>query len=76
MLEVLDGLTGDADVTARFADKTALVDYLGGAFLDDLESGGNLVIEGDRDAAARFSAFLDEPPSASKICVTSHGPVP
>ena len=62
-------------MTARFADKAALVDYLGGASLDDLESGGKLVIEGDRDAAAQFSAFLDEPPGASKICVTRHGPV-
>ena len=75
VLEVLDGLAGDADATARFADQAALVDYLGGTSLDDLESGEKLVIEGDRDAAARFSAFLDEPPSASKICVTRHGPV-
>jgi hypothetical protein len=75
VLEVLDGLAGDGDVTAGFADKAALVDYLGGTSLDDLESGGRLVLEGDRDAAARFSAFLDEPPSASRICVTRHGPV-
>jgi len=76
VLEVLDGLSGDADATARFADKAALAGYLGGTSLDDLESGGKLVIEGDRDAAARFSAFLDEPPSASTICVTRHGRLP
>lgn len=76
VLEVLDGLAGDADATARFAGKAALVDYLGGTSLDDLESAGKLVIEGDRDAAARFSVFLDEPPSAAKIHVTRHGPVP
>ena len=75
VLEVLDGLAGDADVTARFADQAALVNYLGGASLDHLEADGRLEIEGDRDAAARFSTFLDEPPSASKILVTRHGPV-
>jgi len=75
ILEILDGPAADADATARFTDKAALTGYLGGTSLDELESDCKLVIEGNRDAAARFSTFLDEPPSASKIHVTRHGPV-
>ncbi len=64
-----------ADATIWFADKAALVDYLGGADLAALESESRVKVEGDRDAATRFTSYLDEPPSASRIWVTRHGPV-
>jgi len=74
VLEVLDGAADDADATVRFTDKAALVAYLTGTALDELVASSRVKIDGDREAVARFSTYLDPPPDPSRILVTLHGP--
>ncbi len=74
VLEVLDGAAGHADATIRLTDKTALVAYLTGTALDELAASSRVKIDGDQEAAARFSTYLDPPPDPSRILVTFHGP--
>lgn len=74
VLEVREGPAQQADASIWFADQAALVDYLGGADRAALESESRVKVEGDRDAATRFTSYLDEPPNASRILVTRHGP--
>lgn len=66
----------EPEVVVRFADKAALVDYLIGVDLSELERGGRVEYDGDRDIAARFGDYFDPPPNAARILVTLHGPVP
>jgi alkyl sulfatase BDS1-like metallo-beta-lactamase superfamily hydrolase len=74
VLEVLDGADDDAGATVRFTDKAALVAYLTGTALEELVASSWVKIDGDREAVARFGAYLDPPPDPSRILVTLHGP--
>jgi hypothetical protein len=74
LLETRSGASHAAEVTLRFADKAALLDYLLGASLADLESASRVTVAGDRDAATLFATFIDEPAHMSRILVTLHGP--
>lgn len=59
-----------------FIDKEALVDYLTGTDLAELEKSGRVELTGDRDVTARFSDHFDPPADAARLLVTLHGPAP
>lgn len=63
---------GAVAATLRFADKAAFVGHLAGDALDDVR----VQVTGDRDAAARFASYIDEPADMSRILVTLHGAAP
>lgn len=74
VLEITDGVDPDASTQLSFTDKSALADYLAGTSLAALETNGSVTVTGNRDSAARFSAYIDEPPSSTNILVTLHTP--
>ena len=61
------------DAEAAFTDKAALVAYLLGTTLVELEAAGAVVVTGNGAAAADFARYFDPPSQPGRILVTSHG---